>query len=130
MGSTIEAKMKLASVLIAFSHAKKAKPIYGCDPAELGHYEIVQDDCKRWKGFNDVPDVNGKILEKKLNMCPRKCKYGDHPATTQTMCKCVRDKVTKEFHCWYQIKLAKAVKGWVPFNYTDADGNYPIDKYG
>jgi len=124
-------KMKLASVLIACAHAKKAKPIYGCDPDELGHYEIIdQNDCKKWKGFNDVADANGKFLEKKTNTCPRKCKYTDDEPTTQTMCKCKRDKVTKEFHCWYQIKLVKAVKGWVPFNYTDADGNYPLDKFG
>jgi len=124
--------MKLfALVLIGSDAAKKVKPPVGCDPAWLGEYEI-STDCKRVKGFNTVPDVNGVLLENKSNWCRRNCKYGSLPETTYTQCKCKPSWSTGEkvFNCWYQIKLAKTVKGWVPFNHTDIEGNYPLDKWG
>ena len=122
--------MKLSWALIASSC--QGKKIYGCDPSELEHYEMVEEGCKRFKGMNTEPgNVEGHMgimTEKKSNYCRRQCKYGDLPQTVQTMCKC--KKISGKFECWYQIKLQKTIKGWVPFNHTDTDGNYPLDKFG
>ena len=122
--------MKLSWALLASSC--QGKKIYGCDPAELGHYDMIEDGCKRFKGMNtelgNVEGYMGKVTEKKSNWCRRQCKYGDLPQTVQTMCKC--KKINGKFECWYQIKLQKTVKGFVAFNYTDTDGNYPLDKWG
>ena len=72
------------------------------DPSELGHYEMVDEGCKRFKGMNtkvgNVEVYMGKT-ERKFSYCRRQCKYGDLPQTVQTMCKC--KKVSGKFECRY-----------------------------
>ena len=122
--------MKLSLTLLASSgHGKK---IFGCDPAELGHYEMT-NDCKKFKGMHTAlgnqPGFEDKLLEQRGNQCRRQCIYGNHQATVMTRCKCVKD-IDGIFSCWYESKFQKTLKGWFPFDHQLPDGSYPVDKWG
>ena len=113
--------MKLSFLLLSAHKAKfirrRARP--GCDPAKLGPYEIF-GECKRDAGFNK----DG--LENRYNKCARKCKFGDFDPTNQVMCKCTRNRQTREFECNYVIKVEGERGGFrTPFDQIDDEGHYP-----
>ena len=121
--------MKLVALFL-LSSASADKRI-SCDPAWLGNYEIT-NDCKQGKGFDDNQQ------ERKGNWCRRQCKYGNSLPTAYIICRCYRDVSTagvstgksKKTACSYQMRLRLGASGWVPFNHTDVDGNYPLDLWG
>ena len=119
--------MKLLTAILIAAEARWKKP-YGCDPAQLEHYKLT-DDCKKDRGFNEKPDENGVVLEKKNNRCRRQCKYGNLDPTTYVTCRCTKNHANKTFECAYKMKLVKTVRGWVDFDYQ-LDGQYPLDKRG
>ena len=122
--------MKLLAAILVTAEARWKRP-YGCDPAELEHYEIT-DDCKKTKGFNTEADENGVILEKKANWCRRQCKYGDLAPTTYVQCRCTKNYDTRTFDCSYKVKLVRDIwkqHGWVDFDFK-LDGEYPVDRKG
>ena len=122
--------MKLFVVALATAEARFKKP-FGCNPADLEHYELT-DDCKRSTGFNTDPDENGVILEKKGNFCRRQCKYGNLQPTTYVQCFCTKNWDTRTFDCAYRMKLVKDIwleHGWVDFDFQ-LNGEYPLDKKG
>ena len=122
--------MKLLAAIFIVAEARWKKP-FGCDPAQLEHYEITTD-CKRRKGFNTEADENGVFLEKKGNFCRRQCKFGNLAPTTYVQCRCTKNYFNKTFVCSYQVKLVRDIwqqRGWVNFDFK-LDGEYPVDRYG
>ena len=97
------ARMKLLAFALVSIDAAKFPRTYGCDPAELEHYDITRT-CKRNKGFF----TDGVYLEKKGNFCKRQCRYTRSlPETTYVQCYCAKNWSTYTWDCSYRMKLAK-----------------------